>query len=74
MPDCLRESMLKITICDENITGLLDTGSSHSYIDEETAKKLDLKISPTKSSVTLASASSQATITGFCNADLYVEG
>ena len=63
-----------LEICNQNITGLLDTGSSHSYIDEETAKKLDLKIYTTKSSVTLASASSQATITGFCNANLYVEG
>ena len=58
VPECLSESSVELEICDRKISGVVDSASSDSYIDEKLARDLGVTIFPGQHYITLAQATS----------------
>ena len=56
------------------VSTLIDTGSSSSFINETTAKRLKLKVFPHHKNVLMASSNLKNNIAGPCVADLNING
>ncbi|XP_076803121.1 uncharacterized protein LOC143447076 [Clavelina lepadiformis] len=71
-PHNLLEAALMISIRDQNLCALVDSGSSDNYINAVTAKSLNLPITPTRQEVSMAQSSLRCTMLGSCTTDIVV--
>ncbi|XP_076822232.1 uncharacterized protein LOC143468748 [Clavelina lepadiformis] len=71
-PHKLLEAALMISIRDQNLCALVDSGSSDNYINAVTAKSLNLPITPTRQEVSMAQSSLRGTMLGSCTTDVVV--
>jgi predicted aspartyl protease len=65
-PNCLSKSVVKMKINGFSADGLIDTGSSESYISDRFAAQCSFQRFPTNSKVSMASSSHVTPITSFC--------
>ena len=70
VPRCLESVKITVEVHQSQITGIVDSGSSDSYIDLDIAKKLKIKYKSSKSKISLASSSSSAQVLGYCTVDI----
>ncbi|KRY22914.1 Retrovirus-related Pol polyprotein from transposon gypsy [Trichinella patagoniensis] len=70
----LKNAIVEAKINGTNITALIDTGSSLSFIDERLSKTLQLKLLPADGKVLMASTSFQSRLTGYTIADIELHG
>ena len=73
-PDCLASATIVAYIKGVEVSTLIDTGSSSSFINETTAKRLKLKVFPHHENVLMASSNLKNNIAGRCVADLSING
>ncbi|KRZ96710.1 Retrovirus-related Pol polyprotein from transposon gypsy [Trichinella sp. T8] len=66
----LKNAIVEAKINETNITALIDTGSSLSFIDERLCKTLEMKLLPADGKVLMASTSFQSRLTG-CAIELH---
>lgn len=71
-PNSLNKSITPIRVNDILLNGLVDTGSSLSFINEALVKKCRLKILPYEGSISMANSSLCTQIKGQCKVDLKV--
>ncbi|KRY16777.1 hypothetical protein T12_10332 [Trichinella patagoniensis] len=70
----LENAIVEAKINGTNITALIDTGSSLSFIDERLCKTLQLKPLPADGKVLMASTSFQSRLTGYTIAYIELHG
>ena len=58
----------------ENLTALLDSCSSDSFINEKTAEHLDLKINPATKKISMAQTTPELKVLGNCVVDIILNG
>ena len=73
-PNCLTQANLTAKIADTEVLALIDSGSSISFINKDTAKRLNIEISPCFDNVSMATTSLTENIYGCCNIDITVNG
>ncbi|XP_045130528.1 uncharacterized protein LOC123515737 [Portunus trituberculatus] len=73
-PSVLRSAVVQISINDMEIDGLIDSGSSQSFVHPDIVKRHSLRVQQSKSAVTIASTSFSTQTFGFCTVDLKVNG
>ncbi|XP_076814961.1 uncharacterized protein LOC143461082 [Clavelina lepadiformis] len=71
-PHNLLEAALMISIRDQNLCALVDSGSSDNYINAVTAKSLNLPITPTRQEVSMAQSSLRCTMLGSCTTNIVI--
>ena len=71
-PECLASATIVAYIKRVEVSTLIDTGSSSSFINETTAKRLKLKVFPHHENVLMASSNLKNNIAGRCVADLSI--
>ncbi|XP_045445671.1 uncharacterized protein LOC123653729 [Melitaea cinxia] len=71
-PSSLRKATIPITLNNYQADALLDTGSSISFIDKNTALTMNLKRKPCRQAVTLASLSNISYVEGLCYATIQI--
>ncbi|KRX33791.1 hypothetical protein T05_12928 [Trichinella murrelli] len=69
-----KNAIVEATINGTNITALIDTGNSLSFIDERLSKTLQLKLLPADGKVLMASTSFQSRLTDYAMADIELHG
>ena len=69
-PQCLRFAVVDVCVRGERLSALVDPGSSLSYLNDETAKALHLKIQPYGQSVARAVGSLKQAVLGRCITDV----
>lgn len=69
-PSALSTATCKVYIKGTKIDGLIDSGSTDSFIHPDLTKRLHLTIHPNNRPITMASASLSAKARGFCNVEL----
>ena len=70
----MKESSVPLEINDTKIQAVVDTASSDSYINEDLAKQLKLRIKKGSRNVTLANSSASAQTIGTARVDMMVNG
>ena len=73
-PDCLTHASLTALIANTEVSALIDTGSSSSFINADTAERLGMKIIPFYENISMASSLSTENIHGYCNTDVQING
>ena len=73
-PSALSKAVVKLLINDVETDGLIDSGSSESFIHPDVVKLHSLKVQQSQSAVTMASTSFSTQTTGFCTADIQFNG
>ena len=73
-PDCLTHASFTALIANTEVSALIDTGSSSSFINADTAERLGMKIIPCYKNIPMASSSSTENIHGYCNTDMQING
>ena len=71
-PNCLTQASLTAKTADTEVSALIDSGSLMSFINKDTAKRLN--IDPCFDNVPMATTSSTKNIYGCCNVDITVNG
>jgi len=71
-PGSLIKAALEVRVNGTKLTTLIDSGSSESYINSETHKKLELGTIPSSHNVQMASAAIKMKSSGFCVADITI--
>ena len=71
-PNCLRKSVVRVTLNGQPADALIDTGSSESFINENFVHTLKLKINPHRGIIAMASTNLNATTVGYCHVDLEI--
>ena len=74
MPGCLTQAGLTGLIANTEVSALIDTGSSSSFINAGIAKRLGMKIIPCYKNISMASSSSIENPHGYCNTDVQING
>ena len=69
-PGNLLRSAISVNLNDKNITALIDSGSSESYINSKISKDLKLKVYPSRREIQMASSAMEMKSNGFCLVDL----
>ena len=69
-PDSLMQASVKVSVCGNILTALLDSGSSDSFISESMAKQLHLKIHPSTQNISMALTSLKTHVLGNCFVDI----
>lgn len=70
----LSKSTITIKVDGLKTNALVDTGSSETFISKTLVEKRKIIVYPTNISVSMASASYQPCVTGFCLVDLNIQG
>ena len=73
-PSVLRKAVTKISIEGTEVDGLIDSGSSETFIHPDVIERQSLTVHSSQSAVTMAATSLSAQTTGFCEVDLKVNG
>ncbi|KAK4314282.1 hypothetical protein Pmani_014433 [Petrolisthes manimaculis] len=73
-PGVLSKAVVSILVNGTKIDGLIDSGSSESFIHPDLVKQLSLDVQQSQSAVTLASTSFSAKATGLCTVNIKVNG
>ena len=73
-PNYLTQASLTPKIADTEVSVLIDSGSSMSFINKDTAKRLNIEINPCFDNVSMATTSLTENIYGCCNVDITVKG
>ncbi|KAK3878332.1 hypothetical protein Pcinc_016916 [Petrolisthes cinctipes] len=73
-PGVLSKAVVGILVNGTEIEGLIDSGSSGSFIHPDLVKQLNLAVQQSQSAVTLASTSFSAKATGLCTVNIKVNG
>ena len=73
-PTSLLHASVTVTPNGENLTALLDSCSSDSFINEKTAKHLDLKINPATKKISMAQTTLESKMLGNCVVDIILNG
>ncbi|CAH0731334.1 unnamed protein product, partial [Brenthis ino] len=71
-PSSLRKATIPITLNNYQADALLDTGSSISFIDKNTALTMNLKRKPCRQAITLASLNNISYVEGLCYATIQI--
>lgn len=71
-PSSLQKATIRVTVNNNPADALIDTGSSVSFIDNNLAKKLNLKLNTCKQAITLASLSYISFVSGSCAVTLKI--
>ena len=66
----LTRALSKIRVNEHNCQAILDSGSTHSFIDKSFASLLNVKQTATESNITLASTSSHIKLMAYCTCTL----
>lgn len=69
-PDSLMQASVKVTVCENDLVALLDSGSSGSFINESVAKQLHLKIHQSTQNISIALTSLKTRVIGHCFVDI----
>ena len=69
----LSKSMTKIQINNQNITGVIDSASSYSFLHPKFAQSLKLNVSPATDTISMASQSLTSQVSGCCYVNLRVK-
>ena len=73
-PASLLPASLPVSIGGTNLTALVDSGSSESYINSKVCKKINVDVYPTSHQVQMAATTMKIKSTGFCLVDLIHKG
>ena len=73
-PDCLARASLVAQIADTELSALIDTSSSMSFINGNTAKRLNIAISLCFDNISMAFSSFTENVRGCCNVDVHING
>ena len=73
IPNCLTQASLTAKIADTEVSALIDSGSSMSFINKDTAKRLNIEINPCFDNVSMATSLTE-NIYGCCYVDITVNG
>ena len=73
-PNCLTQASLTAKIADTEVSALIDSGSSMSFINKDTAKRLNIEINPRFDNVSMATALLTENIYSCCNVDIAANG
>ena len=73
-PSVLSKAVTSVSINGAKAEGLIDSGSSESFIHPDLVKRLSLPIHQSHSAVTMASTSFSAQTSGFCAVNVRVNG
>ncbi|CAI6372729.1 unnamed protein product [Macrosiphum euphorbiae] len=74
LPGALSKTVIKVRVNDMEANGLVDTGGSSSFIDDEFVQYHKIKVFPKKGQVVLASAEHSSHLKGFVCVDLSLQG
>ena len=69
-PGSLLRSAILVNLNGKNLTALVDSGSSESYINSKVSKNMKLKVHPSRSEMQMASSAMKMKSNGFCLVDL----
>ena len=72
-PGSLLKSSLSIKVNKKNLTALIDSGSSESYINSKVCRDLKLEIYPSESEIQMASSTVKTKSSGFCLVDVVIK-
>ena len=73
-PGNLLRSAILVNLNGKNLTALIDSGNSESYINSKVSKDLKLKVYPSRSEIQMASSVMKMKSDGFCLVDLELKG
>ena len=73
-PGNLLRSAILMNLNGKNLTALIDSGSSESYINSKVSKDLKLKVHPSRCEIQMASSAMKMKSNGFCLVDLELKG
>ena len=73
-PGCLTHASLTVLIANTEVSALIDTRSSSSFIDADTAERLKMKIISCYENISIASSLSIENVHGYCNTDVQING
>ena len=73
-PSCLSYSTIKSFVQGHELSTIIDSGSSMSFINDVTAKTINLPIESCRDEISLASSSTRGQIVGHCVVDLTIQG
>lgn len=73
-PSALSKAVVKLSINNVETDGLIDSGSSESFVHPDVVKVHGLKVQPSQSAVTMASTSFSTETSGFCTVNIKVNG
>ena len=73
-PGNLLRSAILVNLNGKNLTALIDSGSSESYINSKVSKDLKLKVYPSRREIQMASSAMKMKSNGFCLVDLELKG
>ena len=73
-PENLLRSAILVHLNGKNLTALIDSGSSESYINSKVSKDLKLKVYPSRSEIQMASSAMKMKSNGFYLVDLELKG
>ena len=71
-PPCLMHAIMTAAINSHEVSVIVDSGSSLSYINKKTAALLDLTAESCKTDVSLATSDQKLGVLGFCTVDLNI--
>lgn len=70
----LSKAIVLVKIKNSEVNGLIDGGSTHSFIHPRVVKRLALRVFNSENSVTMASTTMTANGEGFCIVDMHLNG
>ena len=73
-PGNLLRSAILVNLNGKNLTALIDSGSSESYINSKVSKDLKLKMYPSRREIQMACSAMKIKLNGFCLVDLELKG
>ena len=73
-PGNLLRSAILVNLNGKNLTALIDSGSSESYINSKVSKDLKLKVYPSRREIQMASSAMKMKSNEFCLVDLELKG
>ena len=73
-PENSLRSAILVNLNGKNLTALIDSGSSESYITSKVFKGQRLKVYPSRNKIQMASSAIKMKSNGFCLVDLELEG
>ena len=72
--DCLTQASLTAVIANTKVSALIYTGSSISFINDNTAKRLGMQIMPCNESISMASHTLTKNVCGYCVVEVHANG
>ena len=69
-PNSLSQASVNVSVYGNTLSALIDLGSSHSFISQTVAEKLNLKIHPSKQDISMALSSLKPHVIGHCFAHI----